>query len=397
MLDPPALRSNVFAVSKPPLIVLSLEGLAVSSLGCYGSSWNETPSIDRLAATGCVWDRFLATSDRPEIVFGDWTNPSSPWSESLGERRGPLALVTDSDSRGLQESCFDEVVALPGHRASGESRPAADVAETQFGQLIAAAIERLAGEKADELLWIHSGFLTRCWDAPRELMPEEERLDEMPLEEDFTGEEADQSAGMMAFDPLMDLPDRTQPPDLELMAESHPDLVTAWMKVYGCQVRLVDLLLDVLLEAIEPASVSLVLVGTSGFRLGQGGRIGHRTGPLRSPDIQLPLIVNRGGPLHVPHLTSSGQFGQLLHRVRTDPSTCCSPEEWSSPTKEQPPIQIQSDRAIAAVCNPGWFYVRDTDESEHLFLKPDDVDDFNDVGRLRGDVLEALRTSEEEE
>ena len=225
-------------------------------------------------------------------------------------------------------------------------------------------------------------------------MPEEERLDELPWDQDLAGGQADESGGMLAFDPLIELLDRTEPPELELAAESHPDLVTAWMKVYGCQVRLVDLLLDVLLEAIEPAFASMVLVGTSGFRLGQSGRIGHRPGPLRSPDIHLPLIVNQGGPLHVPHLTSSSQFGQLLRRVRTDPSSCCSPQEWSIPTKAQPPIQIESNRAVAAVGTPGWFYVRDADESEHLFLKPDDVDDFNDVGRLRGDVLETFRASE---
>jgi hypothetical protein len=47
------------------------------------------------------------------------------------------------------------------------------------------------------------------------------------------------------------------------------------------------------------------------------------------------------------------------------------------------------------MCNPSWFYVRDADESEHLFLKPDDVNDFNDVGRLRGDILETFRASEQ--
>ena len=37
-------------VTNAPLIVISLEGLTPSALGCYGSSWNETPTIDRLAS-----------------------------------------------------------------------------------------------------------------------------------------------------------------------------------------------------------------------------------------------------------------------------------------------------------------------------------------------------------
>lgn len=59
-------------------------------------------------------------------------------------------------------------------------------------------------------------------------------------------------------------------------------------------------------------------------------------------------------------------------------------------------VPTRSDRVIAAVTTPQWFYVRELDqhgisEEEHLYLKPDDVDDFNDIGRLRLDVIDQLR------
>ncbi len=46
-------------------------------------------------------------------------------------------------------------------------------------------------------------------------------------------------------------------------------------------------------EAISSSEreTTFVLIGTSGFQLGQNGWIGHRAGPLRSPEIQVPAIV----------------------------------------------------------------------------------------------------------
>jgi hypothetical protein len=44
-----------------------------------------------------------------------------------------------------------------------------------------------------------------------------------------------------------------------------------------------------------------------------------------------------------------------------------------------------------AITTDDWFYVRDQDESEHLFLKPDDVEDFNDVARIRVEIVEKFR------
>lgn len=37
-----------------------------------------------------------------------------------------------------------------------------------------------------------------------------------------------------------------------------------------------------------------------------------------------------------------------------------------------------------------WFFAQDADSSRHLFLKPDDVEDFNDVGRIRDDVVQEI-------
>lgn len=105
----------------------------------------------------------------------------------------------------------------------------------------------------------------------------------------------------------------------------------------------------------------------------------------------MPLIVGRGGPLHIPQLTPGREFNAILATAIEGVAAVCPPEKWSVAAAEAEPTAIESNRAIAATCCSGWFYVQDPDRSEHLYLKPDDLEDFNDVGRLREDVLESLR------
>src|SRR5437016_3487649 len=42
------------------VLVLSLPGLRLHHLGCYGNEWVATPALDRLAAQGVVFDRHYA-------------------------------------------------------------------------------------------------------------------------------------------------------------------------------------------------------------------------------------------------------------------------------------------------------------------------------------------------
>lgn len=369
-------------VNNQPLIVISLEGLAASSLGCYGCSWNETPTIDRLANKGCVWDRFLATLDDPSRVLGDWIAPSAVWADQLRSSLGPIEFITDRSAKEFKETCFDTIHCLPVDPIGSDSLPAQDIAETRFGQIVAAALERDRARDPWGVLWIDSQFLTRCWDAPRELMLAEDDHETLDFDEqDWADPDV---AGADDFSSI-------RPPQFEISNSRNPDLVTDWMNAYACQLRLVDLLIGILLESIQVADPTLVLVGTSGFRLGQGSWIGHRQGPLRSPDVRLPLIINRGGPLHIPQLTPADELDALLKNLGDVSNPVCSPEAWNRQSSDQEVFAIESDRATLAIANSKWFYVKDADQSEHLFLKPDDVEDFNDVGRLRSDVIANLQ------
>lgn len=380
-----------------PLLVLTLDGLATAALGCYGSSWNRTPAIDAIAGEGCVWDRWIADADEPASVLRevmearplDWT---AAWRE-----RGSLELLTDSPSliEDMDGVCFDRVEAFEFELPNEHDSPVRDIADSQLGRLIAAAVDRGSRDDSWSVLWIHSSFLTQRWDAPRELFPIDE-VDEAadgPVEQvELLVDEADTPQELERIPPIFDA---MIPPCIELDEQAHPDLVTSWMRTYGCQVVLADLLVDLWMQSLADRDPYLVLMGTSGFRLGQGGWIGHRPASLRSPELRLPMIVSSCGPLRIPQLSTSAAMSNILKDLAACRGGLIAEDCWIEKTDDVR-IETSSDRAKYAVTTPGWFFVRDSDDSEHLYLKPDDVDDFNDISRLRRDVVHQLSESKKE-
>jgi len=181
-----------------------------------------------------------------------------------------------------------------------------------------------------------------------------------------------------------------------LSEQDDPDWVFAWMQRYAAQVRIIDAMLDVMVASTTLRRARWVIAGTSGFSLGQNGRIGHRIGPIRSPEIRLPLVVSTGGPLRVPTLESADGFPDLLQRLAAA-APLVEPEAWFAGQEEfAPQVRTDSDRAACAVTSPKWFLTESNEpaESPRLFLKPDDTDDVNDVARLRRDVVDTLASAD---
>jgi len=307
------------------------------------------------------------------------------------------------------------------------------------------------------VLWLHSDLLARHWDAPRWLFPVDEadepaeasdELDEDEYEDaeveieefevdvevevqyaDFSDDSLERDVAFEpasedfrppsyafdllpdpSFDPTLEndeeqqdgppeLIDSVTPPHYRITPDDHPDWVMTWMQTYGCQVRLVDQLIAMVAETIKQLdpSIGLAVVGTSGFSFGQNGWIGHRAGPLRSPQIHVPAIVqDPSGPmLRWPKLSSVAEVVQ-----RIVPGQCApSPEFWAGlsefePQRDEataprrtPEVRTRSDRATAAITTDQWFFVRDDDKAR-LFLKPDDRDDVNDVADRCRDVVD---------
>ncbi len=364
-----------------PLTVLTFEGLSPAALSCYGSSWNRTPVIDAIAADGILWDRCLAISDDPNAVFHRMV---MRLLGSIDRGRGPVELITDvpSITAGLDDGCFDRVEVLTTDPPRHEDLPETDPLETQLGRLFASAIQRDVQNPSSSagVLWLHSGFLASRWDAPREFDPIDDRVEPEMLEQQVVQDEI-YTANLppTVFDSVV-------PPRIELSGQEHPDLVTSWMNTYAIQIQLLDSLLAILSDAIANRESRLVVAGSSGFRLGQGGWIGHHAGPLRSRDIHVPMICSRCGPLRFSQLCSTDWAAAEIGRLVSDAEPNVPWHLQTDGTR----IEVESSRARKILVTPKWFFIRQDDGDEHLFFKPDDIDDFNDVARVRPDVVADL-------
>jgi hypothetical protein len=462
-------------------IVISLDALANLALGAYGSSWNATPQIDRLAAAGILWDRTVASFDDTLKVLRDcWMVPignvapadgTSDWV-ARWRRLGRVELILGDDLSGREQTkAIADLAGQAGFDCCTTvelqlgDQPADEIASTALAQLFAALLERLQESQRPlespvapsalpwSILWLHSDLLARHWDAPRWLFPVDDtdennadNVDEQSLQspdsDDFAvddvvagettaepneaqyGHESNdwdqstdnwsrpiaQSFNLLpdpSFDPTLEdevasepgppeLVDSVVPPSYRIAPGDHPDWVMTWMQTYGCQVRLVDQLIGMLVQTIDQMGldIGIALIGTSGFSLGQNGWIGHRVGPLASPQIHVPAILCApvGPTLRWPALAPlASVLQQVVPGVKP-----ISPDSWAGlsdcHSSEKMPLEARtySNRAASAVTTDQWFFVEDNN-GVRLFSKPDDRDDVNDVANRCRDIVEEFR------
>ncbi|WP_164102564.1 alkaline phosphatase family protein [Candidatus Laterigemmans baculatus] len=413
------------------LIVLSFDALATSPLAAYGCSWLETPGLCRLAASSLVFDRVVAASVSPhDCLSGFFRDRTSGQSVAAAASAAGMTtlLVTDSaEAAELGGEAFDQCVRIDSPSGQTDFALADEIEETRFARLLAAALaHRETLGEAPVLLWIHSATLATCWDAPLALRTADESAEEAEFGEEY-GEEFSEygDAEPDAFDTsdvdsaaeIEAARESTTPPNFCLDEDADPDLTLAWMAAYGGQVRAIDGLVEVLLDSLEEGpECDLVLASTSGFALGEHRWIGAAAGPPRSPRLHLPLMIRRNGspPLRSPHLASSDRLAAtLLEMVRgSEPQggelsllRDAAPEQWATPPDPLLPILStvaagaasagdfgagEGDEAIVLRTSPGWFYFRDADGQDHLYLKPDDRNDANDIADLKPEVIEQL-------
>ena len=379
-----------------PLIIVSLEGIAPNALSCYGCSWNQTPTLDEISSRGWIWDRLIAENDDPKELLKTWVHNDVAWANQF-KKLGPLVLISDQEDHDFDNHCFDEITILPVEPIHEEQQPADEAFETRFGQLIATAIERISQPDKTGAIWIHSTFLNQSWDAPSLLDSEEEESDPYLAEhqtEDDGNVEVEQE--IADFDDV-GVPELVAtsvvPPSFKLEPKDDPDLLPQWMDRYGNQVKLLDLMLGYLVEEVERVDAQLMFIGTSGFRLGQNKEFGLHPAHLRYSDIHIPLLLTGRGPLRIPHLTGSQEVIDLLLELGRNDDRDYPAERWAESRSSVRSISIQSSRCRYAVTDRNWFCVIESDGEESLFLKPDDIDDYNNVARLRPDVVDDLTES----
>ncbi len=265
------------------IVLLTIDGLHIGYLGCYGNAWVGTPALDRLATESVVLDRLQIDSPQPQLCWRSlWhgihamANPDervesqAPLPESWKATRGEVVLVTDEPELPGPASAwgFEVLDAPPNVGAAGSAE---DVSGTRMAALFNRAIEQLAGSDEDVLLWMHSRGMQAEWDAP------------MALRRQYVEDENDP-----------DPPEWTQVPRLTLDADFDPDELLGLRWAYAAQVNVFDRCLGAFWQTVErqgwDEETLLVVLSTRGFPLGEHGVVGL-SAPLHEELVHVPCWI----------------------------------------------------------------------------------------------------------
>ncbi len=157
-------------------IVVALDRLATSVLGCYGNEWIETPHLDRLASESVVFDRHFAehigasvgmslgTGRLPRDASAHADALKSDWS-SVTEAAG-IELHLLHEAAALPWSLLLKTTSLATIAAQHDSDPKPD--EIPFARLVRAACSTLTQPRgtASRIVWLHSAGVPEPWLPP---------------------------------------------------------------------------------------------------------------------------------------------------------------------------------------------------------------------------------------
>jgi arylsulfatase A-like enzyme len=254
------------------VLVIEARGLQPAYLGCYGSLWVETPTFDRLAAEGVVFDQHYA--DCPGAT------PRSSWTGRYQFPVPPNRDGPDLETPNLLGSLL-RAHGVAARRVKDARRPGLSEANKslRLERTIRAVIRSLKRMEAEPngLVWVDLTTLMPPWDIPSEC-----------LQHYFS----DDSDGDAALTPW------TDPPAGPLDREDD-QAFSRLQNTYAAAVTALDAQLGILLDQLENAGsleeTLIWLTADRGLALGEHGTIGAYRPWLYEEVLHLPSIIRWPG------------------------------------------------------------------------------------------------------
>jgi len=342
-------------------LCISIDGLQSGTIGAYGNTWIQTPTLDSLACQSALFDRFyLSSIDLSNTLTELWQFP--PGYHKI--------LLTDDAGVFLHENAglFDEKHRLEPRR---RSRPACRIEGTQFYRNMATVADLLRNRSGKPpfgkplLFWAHFEGFRGVWDFPMSYR-ERYQIDEDP-------------------DPY---PDITLPSIVGKNID--PDAKQSVLEAYSGGVSVLDETLVGLLAFLDETGLAqntvLLFMSVRGLSLGEHGIIGMSE-ELYGENVHLPLFIRfpdgafasfRSQTL----LQPADLFGLLQHNEQQNDL----PEE---PDEVHPLLRIGDE----VIVTPDWFLYQKPSGDE-LYVKPDDRWEINDVAdrcpHVREQIIDSI-------
>ncbi len=366
------------------VVVLEVPGLHLGHLSCCGAEWTATPTLDRLAAEGVVFDQHVADCPGAAIRSG-WT----------GRYAFPPFAEQKED---LREGKHDLFALLEGHGVAARVLTVADAPGPPESNLSArwfsllqeslAVLDTLEG-RDQALLWVELPSLAPPWELPDEAW--QRRFPDAEDEED-------------GRTPWPDPPAVT-PADLD------DEQVRRLQDTYGAVVEALDAVLGDWVAGLEEGGVldhvAVWVTASTGLALGEHGIVGTSAPWPHEEVVHLPLLVRLPGAAEagrrVAALTQPVDlFPTLLESFGLPvPAEAHGCSLWPLLRGEADQVRSYSCTALGQaggaaylLRTPEWaFLLPGSDRAPQLFVKPDDRWEVNDLAQLHQPWVEHLEAT----
>ena len=354
-------------------------------IGPYGNTWFDTPGFNRLASESLLLEQCIADSPDADdrlrsILYGKHVMDQAEdrtqrhLADAIGSTGTQVILVTSSSdlAPSLMEP-FDEIIEVDLPEATGL---ATELESTRMAAFFAAAVDVIRDARPATTLVLDCPDLNWCWDAPypyRLLLADSE--DPSPSE-------------------------LLQPPSLQYNAVTDdPDQLLDFQLAYGGQTVVFDQLLQIMLSEIDHSpwanTALFCFTATRSFPLGEHGVVGYYRPLLNVEAIHVPLLIRWPVRQRIfgrsQQLVQPGSLYELLRDWHGSEAAGDSHEPvfpQLSPTRFLPAHSTSAlvsachsqDARYAAIQTHAWKYI--SGPASHLFVRPDDYWEFNDVAAL---------------
>ena len=370
-------------------IILLADGLRPSSLGPYGNTWFDTHFVNRLASESLLFEQCI--SDSPDIQLGirgilggqhscDRQTRPLQLLQRLAETDFQSHLITSDRNRISDiETQFDRVIEIPSPENEILAR---DLTDTSLANFFAAVIQQLREMTEPALLLLDCPAFSAPWDAP------------YPYRKNLADEE----------DPTPS--DFVHPPSLQFnLATDDPDQLLDYQTAYNAQAMLFDQMVGLLLDETKTShsfkDALFCLTATRAFPLGEHGVVGYYRPVLYNELLKVPALVHYPQPQKLfgrsQQLVQPGSLFDLLcnwHLGADDQMASAFPvidkDYWLQQKKSSAVVsKITLDELeFCAIQTYAWKYI--SGPAGKLFVKPDDIWEYNDASELCPEVFQAL-------
>ena len=350
-------------------------------LGPYGNTWFDTPTLNQLAAESIVFERCIADTPDPVRGFESLTTGRHFCQQTEAETSlmdfvsdsAHSVLVTTQATRLLEiHDRFDQVVEVD---LPTTDQPAQDIGATQLATFFAAAIQEVSNFQPGSLLLLHCDALAESWDAPYAIR--------LGLADE---EDPEPSKNTQAINQQFNV------------GSDDPDQLLDCQIAYGSQVVVLDQLLNVFLDQLSQHQSTrnclFAMTSLRGYPLGEHGVVGFYRNQLHNESLHVPLLLrypssNSFGRSQ--RLVQPGSLFQLLGTWHRADSESCFPqlltEKLQPDVTQHAVISGLNSNEVAYHCiqTQGWKLI--VGNSKQLFVRPDDIWEYNDVANLCADIV----------